>query len=85
MHSQSAKIRADRLCAVAGELQEDTSRILRITFLKSGYFKGQNNLENVLFMSSSTYHYFSDLGCIAIFDCKQCSHSPRNYFDDEAG
>ena len=36
MHSQSAKIWADRPCAVAGELQEDTPRILKITFLKSG-------------------------------------------------
>ena len=37
MHSRSAKTRADWPCAVAGELQEDTSRILNITFLKSGY------------------------------------------------
>ena len=44
VHSQSAQIRADRPCAVAGELQEDTSRILRITFLKSGCFRDQNDI-----------------------------------------
>ena len=44
VHSQSAQIRADQLCAVAGELQEDTSRILRITFLKSGRFRDQNDM-----------------------------------------
>ena len=36
VHNRSAQIWADWLCSVAGELQEDTSRILRITFLKSG-------------------------------------------------
>ena len=44
VHSQSTKIRADQLCAVAGELQEDTSRILRITFLKLGRFRYQNDI-----------------------------------------
>ena len=31
-------------CAVAGGSQEDTSRILRITFLNSGRFKDQNDI-----------------------------------------
>ena len=44
VHSRSAQIRADWPCAVAGELQEDTSRILRITFLKLGRFRYQNDI-----------------------------------------
>ena len=44
VHSRSAQTRADWPCAVAGELQEDTSRILRTTFLKSGRFSDQNDM-----------------------------------------
>ena len=52
VHSPFAHIRADWLCAVAGESQEDTSRILRITFLKSGRFSDQNDIYFALVMSS---------------------------------
>ena len=44
VHSRSAQIRADQLCAVAGESQEDTFRILRLTFFKSGSFRDQNDI-----------------------------------------
>ena len=46
---------ADWLCMVAGRSQEDTSRILRITFLKSGCFRDQNVILFVSVMSNTTY------------------------------
>ena len=44
VHGRYALIWADRLCAEAAEWQEDTSRILRITFLKSGRFRDKNDI-----------------------------------------
>ena len=42
MNSPPAQINADWLCAIAGELYGDAFKILRITFLKSEYFRNEN-------------------------------------------